>query len=170
MFPLHLILPMDKLVKVENTMEVFLSGLRRRIVREALLWLATPYQHQQRCRGIGCDCIGFPIGVCINVGLLPTDIRVPYYSTQWHLHQKQELLVETAIQFGCTEKASEDFLPGDLVFFKIGLACSHTGLLVSPTEFMHASCSDGKVMKRAFDRLWKDKLAKRFFCLPGVED
>ena len=151
-------------------MDIGISLQRQRIIAEALEWDGTPYQHQQRCRGAGCDCIGFPIGVCINVGLLSADIRVPYYSTQWHLHQKEELLIETAIKFGCTEKTKEQFLPGDLVFFKIGLACSHTGLLVSPTDFMHASCSDGKVLKRHFDRLWKERLAKRFFRLPGVDD
>ena len=146
-----------------------LSEIRQRIVVEALEWVGTPYQHQQRCKHIGCDCVGFPIGVCINVGLLPENIRVPYYTPQWHLHQKQELLIEMAIQFGCVEKEREDLLPGDLVFFKIGLACSHTGILLSPLEFAHASCSDRRVMKRPFDRLWKDKLAKRFFSMPNIQ-
>jgi cell wall-associated NlpC family hydrolase len=154
-----------------ETAFVALSALRNAIVSEALTWEDTPYQHRQRCRGAGADCVGFPLGVCLNLGLLPDTIEIPYYSVQWHLHQRRELLIETALGLGCREKTRDELLPGDMILFKIGLVCSHTGILVTPETFMHACCPmPSKIMQRPFDRAWKEKLAKRFFAFPGVDD
>jgi len=65
----------------------------------------------------------------------------------------------------------EDLLPGDMILFKIGLVCSHTGILLTPETFIHAVCPfPSKVMQRPFDGMWQKKLAKRFFSLPNVYD
>lgn len=87
------------------------------------------------------------------------------------MHQQQELLIETAIKFGCQEKEFDNILPGDLIFFKIGLVCSHTGILLPGNEFIHAVCPlPSIIVKRPFDGVWQKKLAKRFFSLPNVVD
>lgn len=39
------------------------------VVAEARAWLGTPYQHQQRLRGVAVDCVGLVIGVARALGL-----------------------------------------------------------------------------------------------------
>ena len=36
---------------------------RTRIIAEARAWIGTPYRHQARCKGVGCDCLGLVRGV-----------------------------------------------------------------------------------------------------------
>jgi cell wall-associated NlpC family hydrolase len=148
-----------------------LSHERQAIVEEALSWNGTPYVHRQRCKLVGTDCVGFPLGVCINLGLVPATVEIPYYSVQWHMHQREELLLKTIMQFGCQEKPFASMLPGDLLVFKIGFVCSHTGILLENNMFVHAFCPyPSQVMERPFDGIWKQKLAKKVFLLPGIVD
>ena len=41
-----------------------------RVVAEARRWIGTPYHHQARLRGVGCDCAGLIIGVGLATGTL----------------------------------------------------------------------------------------------------
>ena len=142
--------------------------VRERIVEEALSWELTPYVHRQRCKGFGTDCIQFLIGVCLNTGVLKEEPKTPYYSVQWHLHQKRELLLETAIELGCIEKKREELLPGDFFLMKIGHVCSHSGIYLPNNEMIHALCQyPSKVIRRPFDGVWA-RTAKRFFAFPNV--
>lgn len=59
-----------------------MSTLRERIVQEARGWLGTPYQHQQRLRGVGVDCVGLLVGVARTLGLVAADFDVRGYSRQ----------------------------------------------------------------------------------------
>lgn len=36
-------------------------------------WLRTPYHHQARARGLGCDCGGLIGGVAVELGIVPAD-------------------------------------------------------------------------------------------------
>jgi len=144
--------------------------IREKIIEEAQSWYGTPYVHRQACKGAGADCVGFPVGVCKAVGLVPQDLVIPYYSSQWHLHQKKELLVETALQLGCKEKLFEELVPGDFFLMKIGHVCSHTGIYLPENMMVHAVCQfPSMVVKRAFDGVWK-RTAKRFFTFPNVDN
>ena len=50
--------------------EIVKSDLRRAIVAEARSWLGTPYRHQGREKGRGCDCLGLIVEVGRALGLL----------------------------------------------------------------------------------------------------
>lgn len=41
------------------------------VVTEAREWLATPYVHQHRTKGVACDCVGLIIGVGLALDILP---------------------------------------------------------------------------------------------------
>lgn len=143
--------------------------MRDSLVKEALEWELTPYVPKQCCKHFGVDCINFIYGVYENA----THIKLPpmpYYSTQWHLHQRDELLVRTLSEFGCLEKSLAYVLPGDILIFQIGKVGSHTGIFLPNNEFMHASCPfPHKVVRRPYTRGWRDRYAKRAFAFPGVQ-
>jgi len=52
---------------------------REEIVQEARTWLGTPFHHQARLKGVGCDCVGLVIGVARALALVAADFDVPAY-------------------------------------------------------------------------------------------
>lgn len=109
---------------------------RDQIVREALSWIGTPYQHAQSCKGHGADCIGLVLGVYKAVGCIPAEFQAKPYSQQWHVHRNEELLLDAIREFGCTEV--QEPLPGDVLLFQFGRVCSHTGIYLGNGEMVHA--------------------------------
>lgn len=107
------------------------------LIEAALSWLGTPYQHQQRCKGVGVDCAHLIAGVAIDAGLLPKDIALPMdYSPEWNLHNEDQMLLRYLEQFGCVRK--EDAKPGDILCFTVGKAVGHLGILISEGQYIHA--------------------------------
>ena len=53
---------------------------RAQVVEVARTWIKTPYHHQARLKGVGVDCVGVPIGVCRELGLVAPDFDVSGYS------------------------------------------------------------------------------------------
>jgi len=43
------------------------------IVSAARAWIDTPFAHQGRLRGVGCDCIGLVVGVAADLGIATPD-------------------------------------------------------------------------------------------------
>ncbi len=43
--------------------------MNHKIVNTARSWLATPFKHQGRLKGIGCDCLGLVMGIAKELGL-----------------------------------------------------------------------------------------------------
>ena len=39
------------------------------IVTQARTWIGTPFHHQARLKGKGCDCLGLIVGVVDELGL-----------------------------------------------------------------------------------------------------
>lgn len=52
---------------------------RADVVVCARTWLGTPYVHQHRAKGHGVDCVGLPIGICRELGLVAPDFDVNGY-------------------------------------------------------------------------------------------
>jgi len=42
----------------------------RKITEAARRWIGTPYMHQQRMIGVGCDCVNLVIAVGLELGML----------------------------------------------------------------------------------------------------
>lgn len=45
---------------------------RSDVIAEAREWIGTPYAHQHRAKGVGCDCVGLIVGVGLATGSLTT--------------------------------------------------------------------------------------------------
>jgi NlpC/P60 family putative phage cell wall peptidase len=46
---------------------------RREVVDAARCWIGTPFHHQGRLRGVGCDCGGLVGGVAVDCGIVGRD-------------------------------------------------------------------------------------------------
>lgn len=138
---------------------------RAAIVAEARTWLGTPWDHQQRTKGVAVDCAGLVIGVARALGLVPADFDVTGYS-----RRPDGSLIEL-----CDEHmrriAQGAMQPGDVLVMSIERDPQHMGIVGDyrhgGLSIIHAASVQGKVIETRlmFARNAKFKAA---YALPGV--
>lgn len=143
-----------------------MSLIRNEIVQEALSWEGTPYHHQAGLKGVGVDCAYFIGHVAKNIGLIDEFVVEPY-SNQWHLHNKEEKMLNILDNFGC--KISYEPKAGDILAFKYGRVCSHLGILLDDYRFIHSSLPHGQVIIEELKDDYLERL-KYVYEFPGVKN
>lgn len=138
-----------------------MSASRQEIVRVARSWIGTPYRHQARLKGVGCDCLGLLIGVWgeltgETVGLLPA------YTPDWAEASGRETLAD-GLRSRLTEIAPADAREGDIVLFRwrAHLPAKHCGILTAPDGMVHAQ-EKSAVSDVALSDWWKRRMAFAF--------
>lgn len=89
------------------------------------------------------------------------------YPVQWHLHNREEKLIEQLESFGCVEVPKDQLLPGDIVTFQYGRTTSHLGIMVNETEFVHARVDMKKVVVNTLNDDFKSRWT-HVYQFPGV--
>lgn len=116
-----------------------LSDREARICAAATLWLGTPYRHQGRKRGIGCDCLGLVIGLVAELsGTIPKDPGP--YGRDITDRSEAGRLAEAARRH-CGDRISPAAArPGDLLLFRWrpDWPPRHCGILMPENRFIHA--------------------------------
>ena len=141
---------------------------RADLIAEASTWKGTKYHHHQACKGAGCDCVGFVIGVCRAVGLLAPDFEPVTYPREWHLHKNEEILLREMLRHGARPIALAQAQPGDVIVFQYGRVSSHLGILLPADRIIHAHMEVGSVVITLFMGTFKAR-ARGAFVLPGLE-
>lgn len=137
---------------------------RPEIVSAARSWLGTPYRHQARCRGAGCDCLGLVLGVWETcIGTLPA--APPAYTADWSEASGQERLWDAARRHLVAVPLLEA-MPGDVLLFRMrgGAVAKHLGVqgAVGPdATFIHAYSGHGVVESR-LTLPWARRVVARF--------
>jgi NlpC/P60 family putative phage cell wall peptidase len=108
------------------------------VVTEALSWVGTPYRHQGRKKGIGCDCLGLVLGVWSAVHGAALEQPGPY-APDWAEAGSEERLL-AGVRRNFTEKCVREMSAGDLLVFRwrSNLPAKHAGILIGPDRFVHA--------------------------------
>lgn len=145
--------------------------MRTKIIASAMSWIETPYHHHARIKGVGIDCAQLIVGVALECELLTLAqaTAIPSYSVQWHLHNKEEKMIEQLEFCGCvdTKNTTPYATPGDIITFKFGRTSSHLGICVSPTRFIHADLAAGKVVCVSMNDEWVQRWTHTFL-FPGL--
>ncbi|MBX3568762.1 MAG: C40 family peptidase [Rhizobiaceae bacterium] len=144
---------------MSNTKE---DDLRARIVAAALSWVGTPYRHQGRRKGVGCDCLGLVLGVWRDVYGSPAPAPLPYAS-DWSLQTGRDALLDAARRH-CRETPVDAALAGDLILFRWrrDVAASHAAILIDGDGgFVHA-CEGNSVVVTRMVPQWRRRLAGAF--------
>ncbi|MDQ2634834.1 MAG: NlpC/P60 family protein [Pseudomonadota bacterium] len=131
------------------------------VVAEALSWLGTPYRHQGRRKGVGCDCLGLALGVWSAVYGTAPELPGPY-STDWAEAGGGELFL-TAVRRHFIKKPAGKMAAGDLLLFRwrAHLPAKHAGIVVGPDLFVHAY--EGMAVSRsALVPQWRRRIAGVF--------
>lgn len=145
-------------------------NIAEQAVREARLWLGTPYVHQASCRGAGTDCLGLILGVWRAIyGGLP--VQVPAYTADWSETAGREDLMEAACRHMIRRAGLEEAV-GDVLLFRMrdGRVAKHLGLQSATgaaARFIHAYSGHG-VVESALTEPWRRRVAARFALPDGV--
>lgn len=136
------------------------DAVRAAVLAEALRWIGTPYRHQGRRRGVGCDCLGLVLGIWREVyGRLPADPGA--YAPDWAETGEDRLL--TAACTHCRRLPIGEVRPGDLLLlrWRPHLACKHAGILLDADRFIHAYQGTA-VTVSPLVRQWRGRIAAAF--------
>lgn len=121
-----------------------------RIVNVARSWIGTPFHHQGREKGIGCDCLGLIIGIA-------TELKVPsrmgkmlaeYDRIDYHYHQDSDALLPTLQQHLAIHSK---LAVGHIAVLKIQNRPQHLGViaeLAGEPSIIHACMSCQKVVEQ----------------------
>lgn len=154
------------------SIETFETATRAQVVAEARTWIGTPYQHQQRLRGVAVDCIGLPLGVARALGLVEEGFDVQGYARMPDGSTLMQLACRHMRRIARVDSPTL-LLPGQVIVCAVDLEPSHFGIL---GNYAHGGLSIIHACARATPpRVIETRLmftrALRFvaaFDLPGV--
>lgn len=143
---------------------------RAQVVQEARAWLHTPYQHQQRTRGVAVDCIGLVIGVARSLGLVPVDFDVNGYSRQPDPRMLLGKCDEHMVRI-----QPEAIQPGDVIVTRFEEDPTHFGIVadyyhggaLSMIHALRTRDGGGRVIEQRLDSSGLKRIV-RAYSLPGV--
>ena len=137
------------------------GGVAAEVIAEARDWIGTPYRHQGRRKGVGCDCLGLLIGVSRAIYGQEPESPGPY-AADWAEAGGDDLFLAAARRH-CLERTASVAMPGDLILFRWRphLPAKHAGILVAPDRFIHAYQGHA-VMESALVPQWRRRIAAAF--------
>lgn len=124
-----------------------MNPLREQIVEEAKSWLPTDYIDHAGIKHAGVDCAHYPLKCYQEVGRIPKDFIVPYYSPQqwlnspsqkdkFHLKFEDNTFLNIVLRFARREITEEEVLPGDFVIWKVAASWTHGGIIIKWPEYV----------------------------------
>lgn len=119
---------------------------RALVVAEARRWLGTPFRHQGRLLGVGCDCIGLTIEVARALGL--SDYQNTSYGRRPDPRRMRALLDEHMDRVAIGEA-----LDGDWWFMSWNKRPHHMAMK-TPVGVIHACEDYGAVVEHAMSPDW----------------
>lgn len=134
------------------------------IVTQARTWLGTPFHHQARLKGKGCDCLGLIVGVVDELGLKDAHGRLlsSYDEITYPKEPDGSYLIEKLTSL-LDEVPIADARAGDLALFRVRENPQHLAIL-SDYEgglgMIHSFAPSRRVVEHRLDNDWKSRLLK----------
>lgn len=148
---------------------------REQIVAAGRKYLGTPFKHQGRLMGQGCDCVGIPLMIAGDLKLVDKS-GIPLNGDCFHTYSAQP--VGNYVHDMCMEhlvyKPVREMLPGDFLSMKVVTAACHVALVTEDDKgrvcILHAySGGPGKVVEHLLDEKWRRRIVG-CFKFPEVRD
>jgi NlpC/P60 family putative phage cell wall peptidase len=141
-----------------------MKNKQEQIITTARTWLGTPFHHQARLKGVGCDCLGLVVGVVDELGLkdrngqsLAGYDEIAYSKEPDGAYLTQKL----------TDLLDEVQEPqaGDLALFSVRDNPQHLAILTDyegTLGMIHAYAPARRVVEHRLDADWNSRLVKVF--------
>lgn len=147
---------------------------RADVVAEARRWIGTPYVHQARQRGVGCDCAGLIGGVALALGLVPPQWWEQHFDPEFGGYARVpdgDALLGIAPRFMTAIEPSQAG-PGDVVLIRWRRDPQHFGLVADHPagglSVIHAASQHGRVLEQGLGEAWRRRTVAAYR-LPGVQ-
>ena len=140
--------------------------ISQNIVVQARTWLGTPFHHQARLKGKGCDCLGLVVGVVDELGLKDKDgVKLANYDEVTYSREPDGVYLTQKLTGLLEEIPIEEARPGDLALFKVRENPQHLAIL-SDYEgglgMIHSFAPSRRVVEHRLDDDWQLRLLKVF--------
>lgn len=131
------------------------------IVAAARSWIGTPYRHQGRLKGVGCDCLGLLIGVWWELTREEAG-PLPPYTPDWAEAQGRETFAE-GLRQRLAEIDPREAREGDLMLFRwrAHLPAKHAAILTGRDRMVHAQ-EGARVAEVPLSGWWRRRMAFGF--------
>jgi NlpC/P60 family putative phage cell wall peptidase len=143
---------------------------RADVVAEARTWIGTPWVHQASLKGVGCDCIGFPVGVGAELGLP----EAAHWKADLRFRNYGRLPLPDKLLESCGDYLDQipiaDAGLGDVLLLTFATQPMHFAIVsaLGPMYMTHAYLPAGGVVEHIVDEKWRRRIL-RAFRLRGVE-
>lgn len=136
------------------------------IVAHARGWLGTPFHHQARLRGVGCDCLGLIVGVVNELELKDAQGTplAAYDEVTYSREPDGAYLIEKLVGL-LDEVPVVDMQAGDLALFRVRENPQHLAILTDyegTIGMIHCFAQARRVVEHRLDDDWKSRLLKVF--------
>jgi len=141
------------------------------VAAKAREFVGTPFQHQGRRKGRALDCVGLPLCVGEELGLLDRN-KVPFKGSDNQNYSSQPLdaFVHDEAKRRLAEKPVEQMQDGDVVILRIPTVPCHAAIACTTNGvrgMIHAYSGNGKCVEHVMDDKWRKRIAG-VFSYPGV--
>lgn len=148
---------------------------RADIVRVARSWVDTPFQDKGRVKGLGIDCVGVPLMIAEELGLLDRNGE-PLIGRLYATYPAQPVgtLVQDICKLHLCWKPMRKMQAGDIVTMSMPSAPCHVGIIgevgLSGTTIIHAYAGGPKTCVEHFiDMAWRRRIVSCFE-FPGISE
>lgn len=136
------------------------------IVAEARTWLGTPFHHQARLKGKGCDCLGLIVGVVDTLGLEDANgKKLAAYDEVTYSREPDGAYLTAKLTGLLDEVPAAEARAGDLALFRIRENPQHLAILTDyegGLGMIHSFAPSRRVVEHRLDDEWKSKMIKVF--------
>lgn len=136
------------------------------IVAQARTWTGTPFHHQARLKGKGCDCLGLIVGVVDELKLKDKNgiALAAYDEVTYSKEPDGEYLIQKLTGL-LKEVPIEKARAGDMALFKVRENPQHLAILTDyegTLGMIHCYAQARRVVEHRLDDDWKARLIKVF--------
>jgi NlpC/P60 family putative phage cell wall peptidase len=136
------------------------------IVSHARAWVGTPFHHQARLKGKGCDCLGLVVGVVDELGLKDKNgVQLAAYDEVTYSREPDGAYLTEKLTGLLFEVPVEEARAGDLGLFKVRENPQHLAILSDyegTLGMIHSFAPARRVVEHRLDDDWKLRILKVF--------
>ncbi|MFA5264974.1 MAG: NlpC/P60 family protein [Opitutaceae bacterium] len=123
-------------------------------------WRGTPFCEGSPVQGAGVSCHHLPAELYFDAGLL-TRLPIPNGPSKWTGGQDRSLIVEWVEASGLfIEISGREFLPGDVLGFRLGHCIHHAALALGGGRIVHSVVGHGVSIEPSIPYAWEKRLEK----------
>ena len=141
------------------------------IVTQARTWIGTPFHHQARLKGKGCDCLGLIVGVVDELGLKDKHGQpLAGYDEVTYSKEPDGAYLTEKLTVLLDEVPIAEAQAGDLALFKVRENPQHMAFLTdyeNTLGMVHSYAPARRVVEHRLDDDWKQRLVKVFRWQPS---